>query len=268
MDRQQRLMALIEKYKAEGKDATYFEGRLKAAQRSEKKTESVTLENHVKVPHRSERKSESATFEHHLKAPQHSEKKSERVQKERKAQTKDNTCTRPVQIQPPDQLPGCDDCENTINFCCTLVVPPNFTFSCGNATGLDTSCLQCVLEPCTVDAIVPNPCNPQGPTLSCPIEINAVIAVGCITFYASAHFINTQNGSEADFCCKGTVCVDNVICHVCADDPNPCEEGFFDQTSASFSTATPVLDRKGNPITTCSGDTIWELEGTITLPSC
>jgi hypothetical protein len=180
-----------------------------------------------------------------------------------------NADTQSVQVQQVQQLPVCHPCDNTVEFCTTIVVPPHFEYvpnEC-NSTGIDTSCLQCVLEPCTVQAQIKNPCDPTK-SLHCPVEINAVRAIGCITFYATSHFKNTINNSRANFCSKGTVCVDNIICYVCADDDNPCSQRFFSKTVASKSTAKQLKDHLGKPITTCDGHTIWELRGTITLPSC
>lgn len=155
---------------------------------------------------------------------------------------------------------SCAPCDDTVNFCCSVVVPPNFTIDTASAqVGFETNCLQCVLEPCFVNVEIPTPC---GSPLNCDVDINSVRAVGCIPFYVSVTGTHNQNGSIASFCCQGVTCVDNVICSICLDEENPCAPGFFDTTTVN----TPISVKLAG--TDPCGNQIYTISGTLRLPAC
>ncbi|KAA9013462.1 hypothetical protein [Niallia endozanthoxylica] len=155
----------------------------------------------------------------------------------------------------------CGTCNNTVDFCQSIIVPPNFSVNTASGTaGIDTDCLQCTLEPCLVNVEIPNPC---GDNFRCNVEVNAVRAIGCIPFYISVTATHSTNGSFATFCGKGVTCVDNIICFTCLDADNPCVDGFFDDAfvvPGSIIVTPECVDSCGNQIFTVTGS--------IQLPSC
>lgn len=155
---------------------------------------------------------------------------------------------------------NCALCDDTVNFCSSVIVPPNFTIDTASAqVGFETNCLQCVLEPCFVNLEIPTPCG--GP-LNCDVDINSVRAVGCIPFYVSVVGTHNQNGSTSSFCSQGAACVDNVICSICLEGENPCAPGFFDATTVN----TPITVRLAS--TDTCGNRTYVISGTFQLPSC
>lgn len=156
----------------------------------------------------------------------------------------------------------CPPCDNTIDFCVDIIIPAPFEFASLDLLdfqALDVSCLQCCLEPCDANATITNPCG--GEELVCPVEINAVRALGCVNVYLDVFGFNSNNSQLGIFCGNTTVCVDNVICYRCVTDPDPCVNGFFNDASITDVAVADV-------ITTSCGNTLVSVTGTINLPTC
>lgn len=155
---------------------------------------------------------------------------------------------------------SCGPCDHTVDFSCSVTVPPNFNVDPESAlVGFETDCLQCVLEPCFINAEIPNPC---GDPLRCDVDVNSVRAFGSIPFYVSVIGTNEANGSTAAFSSRGVTCVDNVICLRCLDNENPCAPEFFNAIRVD-GPVTVTLD-----VTDSNGNQIYTVSGTFQLPSC
>ncbi|KGX90180.1 hypothetical protein [Pontibacillus marinus] len=157
---------------------------------------------------------------------------------------------------------NCSDltCGNEVDFCCTVVVPSNFTLNGTATVGIETSALKCVVEQCTQqDVSIPDPCDGENP-LSCDVVIDVVKAEGCIPFYLAQPVTNSSNGTSTSVGCTGTVCVDRILCSSCSSE-GVCDGIDFD-TSRVTNINSPIM------IGTSCNDTIYEISGTITLPSC
>jgi hypothetical protein len=152
----------------------------------------------------------------------------------------------------------CPPCDNTVDFSAEILVPQPFDVLEDNTgAALDVSCLQCCLDSCEVTADVPDPC---GGTISCPVDIAYVSAVGCVNVYVNVTGQNPDNSQTIAFCGRTTVCVDNVICYQCFTEDNPCEPGFFNETRVEITSTTTTETSGGNTLVT--------VRGTITLPEC
>lgn len=152
----------------------------------------------------------------------------------------------------------CPTCDNTLDFAVDILIPKPFIFLSSGSEAIDPSCLQCFIETCETTAAVSNPCG--GSPLICPVEINAVRAVGNANIYINILAMIPNNQQTVSFLGQTTVCVDNVLCYRCTSDPDPCTEGFFNQTSIGVTALTTT--------TTPSGNTLVSVSGIITLPTC
>jgi hypothetical protein len=168
-------------------------------------------------------------------------------------------------------LNGClnsQACSREVDFCCTVVVPANFdrTMVMDNmnqmipaqpTVGIDTSCLQCVVDQCTTRGTAADPCG--GEDLECDVMLDVIKAVGCIPFYVSLPVTNSNNNTSTAVCCSGTVCVDNILCVACNGNDQACPD--FDQTTVLVTAVTAATEN-------VCGETALEITGTITLPDC
>lgn len=160
-------------------------------------------------------------------------------------------------------IPSCGPelCNPLVPFCITVTIPSlpggvtvtsNFNFA------FDSSCVQCVIEPCLLpNATVANPCPGQPAISGCEVAVNRVRAVGCIRGFLNNLFIPTCGGGASFATNDETFCVNNVICFTCSETPCPdfCNDIGIAFTSVTFS-STPC----GNPT--------FSVTGNFVLPSC
>ncbi len=139
-------------------------------------------------------------------------------------------------------------CDNSINFCCTAVVPDGFVLDFETLTScVDFSDLSCCLEARETTCNVPNPCNG---TLTCPVEIQAVRLVGCARLYACSGPVSPVSGAcsqtpgSCTINCETTTCVNQILAFTCGKTP-PCEPCFEPIGSAfRFTLATDQCGRQ------------------------
>jgi hypothetical protein len=155
------------------------------------------------------------------------------------------------------------ECDNTVEFCCSVVVPEGFEViqNAMVSVGLDTSCLECVVDQCTTVGTVTNPCDSQD-TFTCDVDLDVIKAIGCIRLYVALPIMNATNNTTTSVCCSSNVCVNNKLCVACEEDNQACPD---------FDTGTTVVVDSVDDITPNQddcGETIVQISGTITLPSC
>lgn len=162
-------------------------------------------------------------------------------------------------IDPPVQAEQVVPCDNVIEFCVEAIVPDGFTFDVEGFNNFsfcsDVSGLACVLESVGVDASINNPC---GGTLTCPVVIDAVRAVGCVRFHVNiGELVPNQEGinfgNSCTLCFDKTVCVNQVIGYTCTQDT--CIEDCFTFNFAfvSFSSSEQLVDACGRQIVVIRG---------------
>jgi hypothetical protein len=128
----------------------------------------------------------------------------------------------------------------------------------GFGFSFDSSCVQCIVEPCLLpNATVANPCPGQPPITGCEVAVNRVSAVGCIQGCLSNLFVPRCGGGTAFAFNQETFCVNNVICFTCCETscPNFCTGIGTMFTSFRFSVGP-------------CGNTQGTLTGFFVLPTC
>ena len=135
-------------------------------------------------------------------------------------QNADKTTLELMDIQPSDvqqqQEPlGPCDCDRLVPFCADVLVPGYLDFVGAVNVAIDTSCLRCSVDECTVTVDVLNPCGP-GTITDADVTLDAVHFTGCLSFdlsvSASDEFNPNFPFNFTNFCGSGTSCVDNVVC--------------------------------------------------------
>lgn len=122
-----------------------------------------------------------------------------------------------------------EECDETIEFCCTTTVPEGFKINDVNCVNIcaDFSELDCTLENREEKVWVDDPCDDGQ--IECPIVIQAVRLVGCARFLANVGPLEANlgvNENGCTVCCVTAVGVNQVIAFVCDETP-PCSECFI-----------------------------------------
>ncbi|PLR67078.1 hypothetical protein [Bacillus sp. UMB0893] len=159
-------------------------------------------------------------------------------------------------------IPSCgpEICNPLVPFCITASRPnlPGGLTAGGFFFAFDSSCVQCVIEPCLLpNAIVENPCLGEPPITGCEVAVNRVRAVGCIRGFLSPIFIPSCGGGFGVANNEETFCVNNVICFTCNE--NPCPD-FCNTIGVVF---TAIIE-SGSPC----GNSQLSVVGNFVLPSC
>ena len=108
---------------------------------------------------------------------------------------------------------GTELCNSLVPFCLTASLPnlPGGLFTGGILFGFDSSCVNCIIEPCLLpNATVANPCPGEPPITGCEVEVNRVRAVGSIRVFFGWVFSPRCGGGNGVTTTEETVCVDNV----------------------------------------------------------
>ncbi|QNG60599.1 hypothetical protein H4O14_03510 [Bacillus sp. PAMC26568] len=158
-------------------------------------------------------------------------------------------------------IPSCgpEICNPLVPFCITATHPnlPDITVG-GFNVAFDSSCIQCVIEPCLLpNATVANPCLGEPDITGCEVVVNRVRAVGCIRGFLSSVFIPSCGGGIAFASNDETFCVNNVICFTCSE--NPCPD---------FCTGIGLVITSINISSTICGNPLFSVTGFFVLPSC
>lgn len=157
--------------------------------------------------------------------------------------------------------------DRVVPFCCTVVVPSGFIVdrNMPPVAGLSThgmDCLNCVLEPFTVTASIPDPCSCECGNHVCLVEVNALRAIGCISVNAAVPIRSESNSTTSYVCSSCNVCFNKILCLECKDASNPCTTEFL----ANATIQNIALSRL--VATVCNGDEIYQLTGLIKLLPC
>lgn len=154
-------------------------------------------------------------------------------------------------------------CNNIVNDCITVLAKAPFGTDSPAQLSLafDTSCLECIVEPCLLPATVINPCG--GEEISGSIIVNRVRVVGCIKYVVSVATFGdgkNPNGSIArsHFCAHDTVCVDQILCIINENNETPCP---------NFANTTGQITQLTNQVNPC-GDREFYVQVRFTLPNC
>lgn len=147
------------------------------------------------------------------------------------------------------------ECENTVDFCATAVVPDGFTFNSAGFSNfsVDVSQLKCLLETVAEPVEIPNPC--RGNPLQCSVFLESVHLVGCLKVNVSAlnvianKSLFPNQGSPLNF--YTTVCVDQIIGYTCGQES--CVDDCYSFGGATFFTPTVITDVCGRQIVSVRG---------------
>ncbi|MDN4605986.1 hypothetical protein [Sporosarcina highlanderae] len=153
-------------------------------------------------------------------------------------------------------------CTNSVIDCITVLVKLPFSSDSSPQLSLafDTSCLKCIVEPCSLPASTTNPCGGQ---ISGSVIVNRVRVVGCINYVVSVAIFGdgrdpTGNIARSHFCAQDTVCVDQTLCIVNETNQTPCP---------NFANTTGQIIQQSNSVNDC-GDRIFNVRVRFNLPSC
>ncbi len=168
--------------------------------------------------------------------------------------TTSSTSTTTTTTTAPDICQPCEDVE----FCCTLVIPQGFSIPANNlenkkqfiadnfelAAYFVPDCFKCKEEPCKI------------PTNCGSITVTQLSIKGTIKFIADVSNItgDTADGSAA-ICCSDIVCIKEFT-PVCLDCGANCQT--LEITGGKVQPSDVRLVG-----TSCSGDTVWEIKGTL-----
>lgn len=166
------------------------------------------------------------------------------------------------------QTCGTNNCDRTVDLCCTFTIPNGFFFIPSNpnipeasiSLGVNTNNVQCIVEPCTISLDpIPNPCTGSPDITGCTLQINKVRLVGCFEFFANLGDIRTSANffGNSSLCCMTTVPVNNIICYTCKDDPCP---GLPINSFNNFSLVPAPNDPCGNKV--------FKFSATVNLNQC
>lgn len=154
----------------------------------------------------------------------------------------------PTHIQPSGGIDsGCDSVDRYVSFSCCISIPDKFDVFDKAKITYDTSCLQCIVEPCCEEVTIGNGGGGRSHRTT-KVPRFAVKIVGCIPFIInvpvetndkctkqsySYGYDDTavKSDSNADIteqsdrhynitssiCCHDSVCVDNIICVKCQE---------------------------------------------------
>lgn len=147
------------------------------------------------------------------------------------------------------------ECQNTVDFCATAVVPDGFTFDFAGFSNfsVDVTQLKCLLVPVEESVELPNPC--RGNPLQCSVILESVHLVGCLKVYLSAiNMVANQSlfpnqGAPLNF--YTNVCVDQIIGYTCGQET--CIEDCYSFGGANLFIPTIMTDACGRQIVTVSG---------------
>jgi hypothetical protein len=168
------------------------------------------------------------------------------------------------QIEVQQILDDCSgtQCNNIVIDCITVLVKHPFGVDSSPQLSLafDTSCLECIVEPCSLPATSTNPCGGQ---ISGSIIVNRVRVVGCIKYVVSIATFgdgrdSSGNVARSHFCAQDTVCVDQILCIVNENNQTPCP---------NFANTIGQIIEQTNSINQC-GDTMFTVRVRFTLPNC
>lgn len=156
------------------------------------------------------------------------------------------------------------DCNRLVPFCTDVLIPGYLNIIGGvNGIAIDTSCLECSIDECTVPVDVPNPCGP-GTISGANATLDAVHFTGCLSFNISIEAYEPfETGfpfNYTNFCGSGTSCVDNIVC-VGPSSTLSCED--FDPR-AILSQITFFDIRT----TACNNNRVLSIGGNFILPTC
>ncbi|WP_428912154.1 hypothetical protein [Niallia sp. Krafla_26] len=173
-----------------------------------------------------------------------------------------------MNIQPGDvqqqQVPlGPCDCDRLVPFCADVLVPSYLDVVSGvNGIAIDTSCLLCSVDECTVTVDVPNPCGP-GTITDADVTLDAVHFTGCLSYdlsvFAFDEFSPGFPFNFTNFCGHGTSCVDNVVC-VGPTGTLSCDD--FDPRAIIPNVTNQTITQ------TACGNRVVSVSGNFILPTC
>ena len=183
-------------------------------------------------------------------------------------QNKDKTTLELMDVEVSDfevqQEPlGPCNCNRLVPFCADVLVPSYLDFVNGvSGIAIDTSCLRCSVDECTVTIDVPNPCGP-GTITGADVILDAVHYTGCLSFDLSIQAYDAfETGfpfNITNFCGHGTSCVDNIVC-VGAAGTLSCDN--FDPRAI-----LPQVTNLETRLTGC-GNRVVSVSGDFILPTC
>lgn len=166
-----------------------------------------------------------------------------------------------------------------ISICCTTVIPNNLIVGNLDLSNVkfiyNPNCLTCTVKSCLYTV-------PCGVT----VTLYNVEVVGCIPFAFSAQNAITgacgkdANNKTVDICCRGSVCVDRVICcrasreaafNVCTSPNfqlNCVTNGITVSIAPAANTVTCTCSSGNATFTNCQDETYVRFTATLRLPSC
>lgn len=156
---------------------------------------------------------------------------------------------------------GCDcepcdtpDCRSTITFeFQTCIKDPAPMVGANVPIEVSNENLRCVIDKCSVDVEVPDPCTQSG-KIPCNVCLNRYSYIGCIEFLANI----PRRNKTVTACFSGCELIDSVRCFSCPDVCFPCPP------QTGFISGTPTAKVK-EVCTSCTGISIVKVEVSVTL---